>query len=138
MKSETCDACSTKYYLTDSEEGSGKSRTWGIVEESEQDKCTADPDGREDACCECPEGAECGMQTTLKSLAIQKGYYRHSPLSARTYICPDELACAGSPKNDTDKRTRIVDESVSVEEGERRNYRIKGDELCRVGFEVSK
>ena len=74
------------------------------------------------------------MQTTLDNLVIKEDFYRHSPASARIYPCPDELACAGTPKDDD----AVVGEDEPIEEDERDNFRIEGDELCRVGFEVRK
>ena len=119
-----CDACKKKYYLASSETGSSVRGTWGLQSDKEEDHCT--PNKLDDrfvggACCECPTGASCSLGSTIESIMIEEGYYRHSRATAQTFECkhPEE-ACAGTSTNPN---------SNDVE-----RMRLEGDELCRVGF----
>ena len=118
-----CDSCRSNHYLADSIEGSSSRGTWGTkTGKSSKEKryCTPNEVGDSPACCECPTGAVCKLGSTVDSIRVKKGYYRHSRASAQTFECRHPKACAGTstdPGNDDVEKMRL-----------------EGDELCRVGF----
>jgi len=118
-----CDACRSRYYLTDSSLGSNVEGTWGSKNDQEAEHCTPDRVGNAmvgGACCECPVGAKCKVGSTKDSMNIKEGYYRHSSKTAQILECKHSNGCAGT-STDPDS------EKVS-------DMRLKGDDLCRVGF----
>ena len=118
-----CDACRSQHYLANSETGSSVRGTWGPQGDKEKDHCTPNKLGDRfvgDACCECPEGAECELDSTIETISIEQGYYRHTRSTAQVFECKHAEACAG---------TSTDPDSDDVED-----MRLEGDELCRVGF----
>mmetsp|Transcript_106080 Transcript_106080/g.306893 ORF Transcript_106080/g.306893 Transcript_106080/m.306893 type:complete len:646 (-) Transcript_106080:221-2158(-) len=104
-------------------DGSSNPGTWGTEtgkNSKEERHCDANKVGDSSACCECPAGAVCKLGTTIESMRIKDGFYRHSRASAQTFECRHPNACAG---------TSTDPESDDVEK-----MRLEGDELCRVGF----
>ena len=118
--SQFCDACRAKYYLTSSEQGSVWQGTWGTdVTARERDQCDPDPSNQAGACCKCVDGASCPVGTTIESMIIDPGYYRHSYTTAQLVVCKHEFACAGTKEASTLNGSK-VDDAESP--------------LCQVGF----
>lgn len=91
--------------------------------DKEEDHCTPNKLGGQfvgGACCECPAGASCQLGSTIESIRINEGYYRHTRARAQTFECNHPVACAG---------TSTDPDSDDVED-----VRLEGDELCRIGF----
>ena len=121
--SSDCDACRSRHYLANTIEGSSKPGTWGteMGDNSEEMRhCERNKVGDSSACCECPTGATCKLGSTIESVRIKEGFYRHSRASAQTFECRHPKACAGTS---TDPQSDDVED-----------MRLEGDELCRVGF----
>ena len=90
-----CDVCLQNYFR-------GSQQSAKFV-----DKCWSDSTGIGDPCCECPDGATCDHGTTLGSIEVEEGYYRHSTLSAQVLKCPVKGACAGSKLNGTENGCNV-------------------------------
>ena len=89
----SCDACQSAHYLTDTLDGKRESR---LNRRSGDDRrCVQDEEGSDNACCECPSTAVCEEQTSIETMLIPSGYYRHSAMSPRLWKCPDERSCPG-------------------------------------------
>jgi len=88
--------------LTNSKEGRPRKGTWGGNGQGrERDYCTPDETANGthgNACCECVEpGALCDKRkTTLETMVIEEGWYRHSPYTAQVLECEHEHACVGT------------------------------------------
>ena len=83
------------YYLTDSLHGHGG---WGEGDERENDHCYPEEGEAEPACCEIPPGIDAPKPgTTLQTLVVLTGWYRHSLLSAVVLPCRYDFECMGMP-----------------------------------------
>ena len=54
-------------------------------------------DSDDQACNACPDETTCPRGTTLSSIYLNQGYWRHSAKALNIYNCPaNSLACGGS------------------------------------------
>ena len=88
-----CDACRERYYL---------STTWNGKFDKDYTSCSMHEDGNGEgnACCSCPEGAACTEQSTVETIEVQPGFYRHGPSSPQILKCAEDFACVGDAGND--------------------------------------
>ena len=56
------DACREDYYLADSVDG--------FYDKTYVDKCQADDTGGGNACCSCPQGADCAEGSNIETIAV--------------------------------------------------------------------
>ena len=67
----------------------------GKIDSKYVDKCVADVDGLQPACCTCPELATCEEGATVETIEIDKNTWRHGYESPQVLQCDNKHACAG-------------------------------------------
>ena len=92
--STQCDACDYGYYLSSTQTGEFDKEYVTCWEQSNM----SNPLG---ACCACPKGAECDEGSGIRTIEINKGWYRRSKWSPQVLKCDPTSACPGTSSTDT-------------------------------------
>ena len=101
MGASRCDACRRAHYLATTLNGRFDEKYVTKCWKDSQSHVSNVSSGPLEACCACPKGATCDEGSDIRTIQIDKGWYRHSKLSPQVLECEHENACPVSSSTDT-------------------------------------